>query len=410
MTGTSKANVLRPAMESAIVFGLAALATYWGLRYNVSGFLDTWSMTWLRGLDVANLGPGVTVLAIGLGVIGARRWREAVTERATLSRTRDVLAGTEARYSSLTAVSPAPILLVDSRGSIAYVNDATVDLLRAPSPQDLVGLPFFPFVDPESQPVIKERTARLLAGDHLPTAEVRLRRVDGSAVVVQLMSAPAMIDGAPGIQSVLQDVTHLSHIADTLRRATIDTVEAMARLAETRDPYTAGHQERVSRLAEAMAEYMGLPPQTIEAVRVAGVIHDIGKMNVPVEILAKPGRLSEAEFDLIKTHADRGCEILRPIAFPWPIADIVWQHHERLNGSGYPLGLSGPDILLEARILAVADTVEAVASNRPYRPALGLDAAFAIIREGSGTLYDEKCVDACLAVAADVIAEAASAA
>ena len=225
--------------------------------------------------------------------------------------------------------------------------------------------------------------------------------------MVQLLSVPVTIDGPPAIQSVLLDITHLTEMADALQRACIDTVEAMARLAETRDPYTAGHQARVSKIATAMAEHMGLPDASVQAVRIAAIVHDIGKINIPVEILSKPGRLSNVEFALVQTHVERGYEILRPIEFPWPIADLVRQHHERLDGSGYPQGLIGDEILFESRILAVADTIEAVASDRPYRAALGIDAALRVIRDGSGTIFDAACVEACEAVAPQILARPA---
>ena len=173
-------------------------------------------------------------------------------------------------------------------------------------------------------------------------------------------------------------------------------VEAMAMTVEMRDPYTAGHQNRVSRLACAIAEELGLNGAQVEGLRMAGMIHDLGKITVPAEILNKPGRLSEIEFSLIKTHSRLGYEILKDIAFPWPIAQIVLQHHERLDGSGYPRGLTEKDILLEAKILAVADVIEAMASHRPYRPALSLDEALEEIERHKGRFYDSEVTDACL--------------
>ncbi len=175
-------------------------------------------------------------------------------------------------------------------------------------------------------------------------------------------------------------------------------VQTMTKLVEFRDPYTAGHQERVAKLAVAIARRMGLDEDTVEAVRPAAVVHDIGKIYVPAEILTKPGRLSEIEFMLIKNHSAAGYEILRSINFPWDIATIVRQHHERLDGSGYPDGISGDDIRIEARIIAVADVVEAISSHRPYRPALGLDVAIDEIQKGAGRLYDPAVVKACVEV------------
>jgi putative nucleotidyltransferase with HDIG domain len=174
------------------------------------------------------------------------------------------------------------------------------------------------------------------------------------------------------------------------------SIRAIALTVEMRDPYTAGHQERVALLASAIAGEMGLPKDRIEGIRIAGIIHDIGKIAVPAEILAKPGRLTEYEFGLIKTHPQMGYEILKQIEFPWPIAQIVLQHHERMDGSGYPQGLMGKDILLEAKILGLADVVEAMASHRPYRPALGLDKALEEIIKHKGILYDSAAIEACV--------------
>ncbi|MBU1162570.1 MAG: HD-GYP domain-containing protein [Proteobacteria bacterium] len=168
-----------------------------------------------------------------------------------------------------------------------------------------------------------------------------------------------------------------------------------------RDLYRDRHQKRVSQLACAMAIEMSLPEEQIEGIRVAGNIHDIGKISVPMEILSKPGQITESEFDIVKNHAQAGYDILRTIEFPWPIAQIVLQHHERMDGSGYPQGLSGEDILLEAKILAVADVVEAMASHRPYRPALGIDKALEEISINKGKLYDAEVVNACLKVFKD---------
>jgi putative nucleotidyltransferase with HDIG domain len=183
--------------------------------------------------------------------------------------------------------------------------------------------------------------------------------------------------------------------AGKLIRAMEATIEAMALTVEMRDPYTAGHQRRVTELAVAIAKELDLSEAEISGIRVAGIIHDIGKIQIPAEILSKPGRLTELEFSLIKNHPSAGYEILKNVEFPWPVAQIVLQHHERMNGSGYPLGISGDDILLEARILGVADVVEAMASHRPYRPALGIGQALGEIWKNSDILYDSKVADAC---------------
>ena len=184
--------------------------------------------------------------------------------------------------------------------------------------------------------------------------------------------------------------------AAKLRAAFRGTIEALAHATEIRDPYTAGHQMRVAELASAIAEELRLPAETLESIQVSSMVHDIGKLGVPAEILSKPSRLSETEYHLIQEHVQTAYDILRPIEFPWPIAQIVLQHHERMDGSGYPNGLKGEEILLEARMLAVADVVEAMSSHRPYRPALGIDKALEEITKNKGRLYDPKVVDACL--------------
>ena len=181
-----------------------------------------------------------------------------------------------------------------------------------------------------------------------------------------------------------------------LRETFIATVNALASTVEMKDPYTAGHQRWVTRLACAIAKEMDLSEEQIEGIRMAGLIHDIGKINIPAEILTKPGHLSEIQYNMVKIHPQVGCDILREIKFPWPVAEIVLQHHERIDGSGYPQGFSGAEILLEARILAVADVVEAMASHRPYRAAHGIERALDEISRNKGTLYDSDVVDVCL--------------
>jgi putative two-component system response regulator len=187
----------------------------------------------------------------------------------------------------------------------------------------------------------------------------------------------------------------LQQMLGQLKKSLLGTVQVIVSMVEKRDPYTAGHQQRVAHLACALAREMKLPDDVIEGIGMAGVIHDLGKIAIPAEILSKPTQLTKEEFSLIKSHTRAGFEILKNIDFPWPVAQIAHQHHERMNGTGYPEGLKGEDILLEARIIAVADTVEAMASHRPYRPSLGIDAALEAVNKGKGDLYDVQVVDAC---------------
>jgi putative nucleotidyltransferase with HDIG domain len=188
----------------------------------------------------------------------------------------------------------------------------------------------------------------------------------------------------------------LADTLESLRKAFGATVQAMVSAVESRDPYTAGHQVRTAQISRSIATEMGLPPEKIEGIRIAGTIHDIGKLSVPAEILSKPTKLSEIEFSLIKEHARKGFEMIKDVESPWPLAEIVYQHHERMDGSGYPRKLKGDEILIEARILTVADVVEAMASHRPYRPSKGIDAALEEIENNREVLYDTDVVVACL--------------
>ena len=193
----------------------------------------------------------------------------------------------------------------------------------------------------------------------------------------------------------------LKQTSEKLRRAMRGTIYAMALAVEVRDPYTAGHQRKVADLACAIAREMGLSEDQIEGISLAGAIHDVGRIYIPVEILSKPSRLTDIEFSIVKTHPKAGYDILKMVEFPWPIAQIVLQHHERMDGSGYPEGLSGKDIMLEARVLAAADVIDAMASPRPYRSARSIDKALEEISQDKGVLYDPEVVDACLKLFAE---------
>jgi HD-GYP domain-containing protein (c-di-GMP phosphodiesterase class II) len=194
----------------------------------------------------------------------------------------------------------------------------------------------------------------------------------------------------------VRDITERKQAAERIRKALRATTQAIAVTVETRDPYTAGHQRRTADLARSIATEMNLSVDQIDGIRMAATIHDLGKISVPAEILSKPKKLTDIEFSLIKTHAQSGHDILKDIDFSWPVARTVLEHHERMDGSGYPNGLTGDNILLESRILAVADVVESMGSHRPYRPAQGIDAALKEIEKNRGTLYDNTVVDACL--------------
>lgn len=195
---------------------------------------------------------------------------------------------------------------------------------------------------------------------------------------------------------VRQRTAALAASEKRIRDILVDSIAALASTVEVRDPYTAGHQRRTAQIAVAIARELGLPDDQTEGIYLAGVVHDVGKIRVPLEILNKPGRLTDLEFLLIKEHVRAGYEILKGIDYPWPIAEVILQHHERLDGSGYPQSLKGDQILREAKILAVADVVEAMTSHRPYRAGRGIEAALTEIRRSRGKFYDVAATDACL--------------
>jgi len=233
---------------------------------------------------------------------------------------------------------------------------------------------------------------------------------DGRVVVIEKNGVPVFADNGElqGYRGIARDISErktaieaLKKSRDELHTSLEETVKSLALAAEKRDPYTAGHQMRVDTLACAIATEMGLPEKQIEGLHFAALLHDIGKISLPSEYLAKPARLSAQERAIIKCHTEVGYEILKNIPFPWPVAEIVYQHHEHLDGSGYPRGITDKEILLEAKILTVADVVEAMSSHRPYRPSLGLETALDEIRSGRGVFYHAESVDACLRLIAE---------
>jgi HD-GYP domain-containing protein (c-di-GMP phosphodiesterase class II) len=193
---------------------------------------------------------------------------------------------------------------------------------------------------------------------------------------------------------------HLEEVAG-LQPALLQAVEAVSSAIEQRDPYSVGHQARVARLSSSIGAELGLPEPQIDGVYIAAVVHDVGELDVPVELIGYPGKLSEIELNIVRRHPEIGHAIFKEVRFPWPIADIVLQHHERLDGSGYPQGLTAPQILLESKVLAVADVVEAMSAQRPHRPAQGIKAALSEIEQHRGVLYDSDAADACLRLFAE---------
>ena len=311
----------------------------------------------------------------------------------------------EEKFRLLVESAPNAIF-VHISGRFAYVNPAAVHLLGAESAKQLLGRPILERISPEYHETIRERI-RLLNEERqkVPPMVQKYLKLDGTVITVEASAVPFSYNNEIGSLTYLHDITEriqaeekLWESRENLRRALESTVRAIALMVETRDPYTAGHQRRVSDLARAIAQETGITPDGVDSIRIAGMIHDIGKISVPAEILSKPVRLTKIEINLIRIHPQAGFDILKDIEFPWAIGQIILQHHERMDGTGYPLGLRGDQVCFEARILAVADVVEAMASHRPYRPGLGLESALNEISANQGTLYDERVVEACLSV------------
>ena len=315
------------------------------------------------------------------------------------------LRKSEERYRTILEDMDEGYFENDLAGNFTFVNDAECRDLGY-SREKLIGMNYRQYSDEATAKKLYELFYNIYnTGKPIKRFPGQFASKDGRRHFNEV-SASLIRDakGKPiGFRGISQDVTdrkraeeELQQTLESLRKAVGTTIQVMVSAVETRDPYTAGHQIRSADLARAIATEMGLPQEKIDGIRMAGSIHDIGKLSIPAEILSKPKKLTEIEFSLIKEHSRSGYEILKDVKSPWPLAEIVYQHHERMDGSGYPRNLKGDDILMEARIMAVADVVESMASHRPYRPALGLNAAMEEIENNKGKLYDSEAVDVCL--------------
>ncbi len=321
------------------------------------------------------------------------RYRERLEEKVA-EKTAALLESEEKYRTVIENAVEAVFVLQD--GMIKFFNPSVPQLTEL-SEEDLQTTPFLEFVHPEDRAAARDRYARRLRGEALPDEYTfRIVGSDGEILWTEIRSVRIEWEGRPATLNFARDVTERRRAEEALKEALSGTIEAIGLTTETRDPYTAGHQRRVTELAVAIAEELEFDEQRIKGIQAAGLMHDIGKMAVPAEILSKPSALTDMEMALIESHPRVAYDILKSVKFPWPLAQIVLQHHERIDGSGYPQGLRGDEILIEARVLAVADTVEAMASHRPYRAALGIDAALKEIEAHRGTHYDPEIADACL--------------
>ncbi|MCJ7588644.1 MAG: PAS domain S-box protein [Candidatus Aminicenantes bacterium] len=324
-----------------------------------------------------------------------------ITER---KRAEEARRQAEANFRRSIDESPLGIRVVSAKGETLYANQAILDIYGYKDIEEMRSTPLKNRYTPESYAEYQSRKKKRMNGEVCSSEyEINILRKTGEIRRLRVIRKDISWNGQKHFQTIYQDITeqkkaeeNLRETLGGLREALGGIIQVLSSTTEKRDPYTAGHQRRVADLARAIGREMGLDTERVEGLRLTGTIHDIGKIAIPAEILSKPGSLTETELKLIQTHPEVGHDILGDINFSWPVAEIVLQHHERMNGSGYPAGLKGDDILLEARILCVSDVVEAMASHRPYRPALGIEAAIEEIERNKGVLYDPEVVAACL--------------
>ena len=333
--------------------------------------------------------------------IGFQGIARDITERKEIEYE---LRASESNFRNSLDDSPLGVRISTIVGETIYANRAILDIYGYDSIEELKKTHRKECYTPESYAESQLRKEKRLRGEFGPSEyEISIVRKNGEIRHLHVFRKEIFWNGKKQSQVICQDITlrrqaeeKLKEILKSLRKSIKTTIQVLGTASEARDPYTAGHQKGVADLARAIATEMGLPNDTIEGIRMAGSIHDIGKLSVPTEILSKPTKLTNIEFSLIKEHSQSGCEMLKDVESPWPLAQIVYQHHERMDGSGYPRNLKGDEIIMEARIMAVADVMEAMSSHRPYRPSLGIDAALVEIEKNKGTQYDNTVADACL--------------
>ena len=329
-----------------------------------------------------------------------------ITER---KRADEALRESEEKFRAISTSAQDAIIIVNDEGKISYWNNAA-ERIFGYSKEESMGKDLQNTIIPQRfLGKFKEGFTMFKTTGRGPVLgkiiELTSLRKDGTEFPIEMSISSVKIKGKWNAIGIIRDITERKRVEEKLKQSyrklgkTMDNIiSTIAKIVETRDPYTAGHQQRVSLLATAIVKDMGLPPDKIEGVRIASLVHDIGKINIPSDILTKPGKLTKEEFNLIKGHPKMGYNILKLIDFPWPVAEIILQHHENINGTGYPRGLKDEEILLEAKIICVADVVEAMSSHRPYRPALGIDVALEEISKNKGILYDPKVVEACIKI------------
>jgi PAS domain S-box-containing protein/putative nucleotidyltransferase with HDIG domain len=334
----------------------------------------------------------------------------AVWKYVEHQQSEELLKNSELNYRYSIDHSPVGIKVVTLDAKTLYINQALANMCGYDSPEELMQVPEEELYTPEAFIELQARKLKRRFGKFTLEFETSLKRKNGGIIYVSITISEVFWNGSKQHQVIYQDIT-AQKMADLARleaqqklkasfvqinKAFQSFVDATVKLVEMRDPYTAGHQSRVSELATAIGAELKLSQARIEGIKLSGLVHDIGKIYVPAEILSRSGELTDLQYEIVKTHVVTGYDILKTIEFPWPIAKIIRQHHERLDGSGYPDNLTGNNICLEARIIAVADVTESMTSHRPYRSAHSLDEAISEISDHKGTLYDPDVVDVCI--------------
>ncbi len=313
-------------------------------------------------------------------------------------KTEQELKESEEFNKSILENSPSPILVLNMDKSIKYVNPALKKITGFSSKESIGKKPPYPYWPKEMIDRIEKRLDYAMKKDIL-IPELQSTNKNGQEFWVELRTSRVKVNNKLKYLLVnLTNITERKKSFQELEKTLEDTINTLAFIVEARDPYTAGHQRRVAALAVKIAEKLKLDNQEIKTIKTAATVHDIGKINIPASILSKSGKLIEAEYNMIRIHPRTGSDIIHKIGFHYPISKIILQHHERENGSGYPEGLKGRDIIMGAKIIGVADVVEAMSSHRPYRPALGIEKAIEEIRKNKGTLYDPRVVEACIKI------------
>lgn len=389
--------------------GMAALEFVRHNHPEIPVIMVTGALSDIEAVGLIHAGAKDYVLKDRLARLGSAVQHVLSMERGIRARkaAERLLRESEAKFRTLVESTSDWIWEVDEHGVYTYSSPQVYELLGY-TVEEVVGKTPFDLMSPAAAEQIREKFNTVMSEKKpFQLLENSNQHKEGREVFLETSAAP-IFDAQNifrGYRGIDRDITERKEAekerhasAAKLQQTLLQTIEAIASTVEARDPYTAGHQRRVAIIASAIAREIGLAEDKVHALYLAASIHDLGKIRIPAEILSKPGKLNAIEYELVKGHPRTGYDIIKDIEFPWPIAQMVLQHHERVDGSGYPQGLKSGEIMLEAMIIAVADVVEAMSSHRPYRPGLGLDEALEEISRHRGTLYDPVVVDGCISM------------